>query len=359
MPPTSSPAPSLLDPVRIGELELPNRIVMSPLTRLRATPDHVPTPIMAEYYRQRAGSGLILSEATPVDPMGVGYPNVPGIWNRAQVEGWRRVTRAVHDAGGRMLMQLWHVGRISHPVYLNGELPVAPSPVQPKGYVNLLRPQVEYVTPRALTTDEVKGIVQQFRRGATNAHAAGFDGVELHGANGYLLDQFLQDGTNLRTDEYGGSIENRSRLLLECADAAISVFGAGRVGVHLAPHSPAHDIHDSDPIRTFGYVFEELGKRKVAFLCVRDPLGPDHLGAKIKQAFGGPVILNDGYTLKTAEQVVADGEADAVAFGKLSLANPDLVHRYQTGAELNLPKPETFYSHGPEGYTDYPALALA
>lgn len=351
--------PSLFDPIRIGDLELPNRLFMSPMTRLRGTIDNVPTPLMVEYYRQRAGAGLILTEGTPVDTMGVGYRQVPGIWNRAQVDGWKPVTKAVHEAGGRIFLQIWHVGRISHPIFLHGELPLAPSAIKPKGHVSLVRPQIEYVTPRALTTEEVKGIVEQFRHGARNAQAAGFDGVELHGANGYLLDQFLQDGTNQRTDEYGGSLENRARLMLECADAAISIFGRGRVGMHLAPHSPSNDIHDSNNLATFTYVFDQLGKRKIAFLCVRDPLGPQHLGMKIKQAFGGPVVMNDGYTLETAEQVIESGEADAVAFGKLSLANPDLLRRFARRAELNSPNPETFYSHGAEGYIDYPSLSPA
>ncbi len=348
--------PTLLDPIRVGDLTLPNRIIMSPLTRLRGTVDHVPTPVMEEYYRQRAGAGLIISEGTPVDPMGVGYAQVPGIWNARQVEAWKPVTKAVHKAGGRIFAQIWHVGRISHPLFLEGKLPVAPSAVKPKGHVSLVRPQTEFVTPRALETAEVKDIVEQFRRGAQNALAAGFDGVELHGANGYLLDQFLQDGTNQRTDEYGGSVENRARLMLECADAAASVFGPGRVGMHLAPHSPSHDIHDSHPWETFGYVIRELGKRKLAFVCVRDPLGPERLGHKIKDAFGGVVVTNEGYTYETAEQVIESGEANAVAFGKLFIANPDLPKRFTRAAALNAPVPETFYAHGPEGYVDYPAL---
>ncbi len=233
--------PSLFDPVRVGDLDLPNRIFMSPLTRLRGTEDHLPTPTMAEYYRQRAGAGLIISEGVPVDPMGVGYRRVPGIWNREQVEGWKQIVQAVHRAGGRIFMQIWHVGRISHSSFLQGRLPVAPSAVKPAGHVSLLRPQVEFETPRALTLEETRAVVQQFRRAAEHAQAAGFDGVELHGANGYLLDQFLQDGTNHRDDEYGGSVENRARLMLECADAAASVFGPGRVGMQSMYHHPHHE----------------------------------------------------------------------------------------------------------------------
>lgn len=348
--------PSLLDPIRVGDLDLPNRVFMSPLTRLRGTDDHVPTPVMVEYYEQRAGAGLIISEGVPVDPMGVGYRRVPGIWSREQVEAWRPIPAAVHDAGGHIFMQIWHVGRISHPMFLHGELPVAPSAIKPKGNVSMVRPPTEFVTPRALTTPEVKQVVEQFRRAAHNAQIAGFDGVELHGANGYLLDQFLQDGTNHRTDEYGGSVENRARLMLECADAAASVFGPGRVGIHLAPHSPSHDISDSDPLTTFSYVIEELGKRGLGFICVRDPLGPKHLGAALKLAFGGVVVTNEGYTRETGEQVLRDGEADAVAFGKLFIANPDLPKRFAENAPLNAPVPETFYSSGTEGYIDYPPL---
>ena len=349
--------PSLLDPIRVGDLDLPNRVIMSPLTRLRGTPDHIPQPaIMSEYYAQRAGAGLIISEGTPVDPLGVGYPNVPGIWSQQQVEAWKPITAAVHNAGGRIFAQIWHVGRISHSSYLDGRLPVAPSAIKPAGTVSLIRPVTEFETPHALTTEEVKAVVDQFRRGAENAQAAGFDGVELHGANGYLLDQFLQDGTNHRTDEYGGSVENRARLMLECAEAAVSVYGAGRVGVHLAPHSPSHDIHDSDPLATFTYAIRELGRRNLAFICARDPLGPNHLGRKLKDAFGGVVITNEAYTYDTAEQVVENGEADAVAFGKLFIANPDLTRRFAGKAALNAPVPATFYSHGPEGYLDYPAL---
>lgn len=348
--------PSLLDPIRVGDLDLPNRVFMSPLTRLRGTEDNIPTPLMTEYYEQRAGAGLIITEGVPVDPMGVGYRQVPGVWNAQQVEAWKAIPKAVHNAGGHIFMQIWHVGRISHPLFLGGKLPVAPSAIKPKGNVSLVRPFTEFATPHALSTDEVKAVVEQFRRGAQNAQAAGFDGVELHGANGYLLDQFLQDGTNHRTDEYGGSVENRARLMLECAEAAISVFGPERVGMHLAPHSPSHDISDSDPINTFTYVMKELGKRRLAFICVRDPLGPHHLGPLLKQAFGGIVVMNEGYTKQTAEEVVERGEADAVAFGKLFIANPDLPARFADNAPLNAPEPQTFYSHGTEGYVDYPPL---
>jgi len=319
----------------------------------------VPNAMMRDYYVQRASAGAIITEATSVTPMGVGYPHTPGIWSQEQVDGWRMITDAVHQADGRILLQLWHVGRISDPSFLHGALPEAPSAIAPEGHVSLLRPQRAYVTPRALETDEVAGIVEAFRNGAKNAKAAGFDGVEIHGANGYLLDQFLQDGSNKRTDRYGGSIENRARLLLEVTDATVSVWGAGRVGVHLAPRADTHDMGDSDLPATFGYVARELGTRKIAFICARESATEPRLGPKLKEAFGGVYIANEGFTLESAEQVVAAGEADAIAFGKLFIANPDLPRRFSSGAPLNAWNGATFYAQGPEGYIDYPALAEA
>lgn len=348
--------PSLFDPLTMGELILPNRIVMAPLTRCRASPGRVPNAMMAEYYAQRASAGIIFSEATSVTPMGVGYPDTPGIWSKEQVEGWKQVTRAVHDAGGRMLLQLWHVGRISHPFYLDGAQPVAPSAIAAEGPVRLLRPQEPFPVPRPLTLEEIPGIIESYREGAENALEAGFDAVELHGANGYLLDQFLQDGSNKRTDAYGGSIENRARLMLEVADAVISVWGAGRVGTHLAPRGDTHAMGDSNRLATFGYVARELGKRKIAFLCVREHTDEGRIGPELKKAFGGVYIANEGFTRETAERALAAGEADAVAFGKLFLANPDLPERFRQHAPLNAPNPETFYAPGPQGYTDYPFL---
>ena len=251
--------PNLFDAAQAGDLHLRNRIVMAPLTRCRATDNRVPTALMAQYYQQRAGAGLIISEATAVSPQGVGYPDTPGIWTDEQVQGWRLVTDAVHNVGGLIVMQLWHVGRVSHPVYLNGELPVSASAIAPEGHVSLLRPMQDYVTPRALETDEIPAIVEAYRLGTKNAQQAGFDGVEIHAANGYLIDQFLQDSSNKRSDRYGGSIENRARLLLEVTDAAISVWGAGKVGVHLAPRGDAHSMGDSNPLATFSYVALALG----------------------------------------------------------------------------------------------------
>ena len=347
---------TLFDPVRIGAWELPNRIFMAPLTRCRAGSERIPNAMMAEYYSQRASAGLIISEATSVTPMGVGYPDTPGVWSGEQVKGWKLVTDSVHRAGGRMLLQLWHVGRISDPIYLNGALPVAPSPIAAGGHVSLVRPQKPFVTPRALTLEELPGIVAAYRQGAENAQAAGFDGVEIHGANGYLLDQFLQDKTNHRQDAYGGPIEGRARLMLEVADAVVSVWGSDRVGMHLAPRGDAHDMGDSNPLVTFSYVARELGRRRLAFLCVRESLGEKRIGPQLKAAFGGRYIANEKFTQATANQVLAAGEADAVGFGVPFLANPDLPERFRRNAPLNPPDPATFYAPGPKGYTDYPFL---
>jgi 2,4-dienoyl-CoA reductase-like NADH-dependent reductase (Old Yellow Enzyme family) len=349
--------PTLFDPLTAGEFRLPSRIVMSPLTRSRATvPGRIPNALMAEYYRQRASAGLIISEATAVAAKGVGYADTPGIWSEEQVEGWKLATSAVHAGGGRILLQLWHVGRISDPYFLDGDQPVAPSAIAAKGFVSLLRPQRPFVVPRALEAHEIPGIVAAYRRGAENAQRAGFDGVEVHGANGYLLDQFLQDGSNHRTDAYGGPIENRVRLLLEVTDAAIGVWGPGRVGVHLAPRGDAQSMGDSNPRATFGYVARELGRRRIAFICTREHAGEGRISPELKAEFGGVLIANEKFTPQSAAQAIAAGDADAVAFGKLFIANPDLPRRLATGSPLNPPDPDTFYSGGAKGYTDYPSL---
>lgn len=351
---------TLFDPIRIGDIDLPNRIFMAPLTRSRAVgAGRVPNALMAQYYAQRASAGLILSEATAVSPQGVGYSDTPGIWSDEQVAGWQKITNAVHGAGGRIFLQLWHVGRISDPIFLDGQLPVAPSAIAAAGDIRLVRPQRPFVTPRALDIDEIPAIVTAYRKGAENAKIAGFDGVEVHGANGYLLDQFLQDGTNKRNDAYGGSIENRARLMLEVTDACVAVWGPGRVGMHLAPRGDAHDMRDSDRAATFAYVARELGKRGIAFLCVRESLGDNRLGPQLKQAFGGVYIANERMTKETAGQVLAAGEADAVAFGQLFIANPDLPRRFQLNSPLNVAHPESFHKPTAEGYIDYPALASA
>jgi 2,4-dienoyl-CoA reductase-like NADH-dependent reductase (Old Yellow Enzyme family) len=348
--------PTLFDRLQAGDLLLPNRIIMAPLTRRRAGAARVPNALMAKYYEQRASAGLILSEATSVTPAGVGYAETPGIWSQEQVESWRLVTDAVHRAEGRIFLQLWHVGRISHSMFLDGASPVAPSAIAPKGNVSLVRPETSYPTPRALDRAEIPQVIEAFRRGAQHAQQAGFDGVELHAANGYLIDQFLQDSTNRRTDDYGGSVANRSRLLIEIVEELISIWGAGRVGVHLAPRGDAHDMGDSDRLGTFGHVARELGKRRIAFLCVRERVGADSIGAQLKSAFGGTYIANEGFTLESATQALAANQADAVAFGKLFLANPDLPRRLMSGAPLNQWNTDTFYAGGPRGYTDYPAL---
>jgi 2,4-dienoyl-CoA reductase-like NADH-dependent reductase (Old Yellow Enzyme family) len=349
---------TLFEKIKVGALELPNRIIMAPLTRSRAGGGgRVPNDLMAEYYVQRASAGLIISEATAVTPQGVGYADTPGIWSDEQVEGWKKVTDAVHKAGGRIVLQLWHVGRISDPVFLNGDLPVAPSAIKPAGHVSLVRPMRDYVTPRALDSEELPGVVAAYRKGAENAKKAGFDGVEVHGANGYLLDQFLQNSTNTRTDNYGGSIENRARLMLEVTDACIEVWGADRVGMHLAPRRDSHDMGDSAPAATFAYVARELGKRGIAFICAREAVGDDRLGPMIKKEFGGVYIANEKLTRDSAQQLLSAGEADAVAFGQWFIANPDLPQRLKTGAALNPARPDTFYAPGAQGYTDYPALS--
>jgi 2,4-dienoyl-CoA reductase-like NADH-dependent reductase (Old Yellow Enzyme family) len=348
----------LLSPIKIGAWELPNRVIMAPLTRCRADEGRVPNDIMAEYYSQRAGAGLIIAEATAVTPQGVGYPDTPGIWSDEQVEGWKKITAAVHAKGGKILLQLWHVGRISDPIYLNGELPVSASAIQPDGHPSLVRPQKPFVTPRALELGEIPGVIEAYRKGAENARLAGFDGVEIHGANGYLLDQFLQDSTNHRTDSYGGAIENRAKLMLEVTDAVISVWGADRVGMHLAPRGDVHQ-GDSDLLGTFTYVATELGKRKIAFLCAREHQAEDSIGPALKKAFGGIYIANEKFTKESAEEIIAKGDADAVAFGVPYIANPDLVERFAQNAPLNAPNPATFYQfeEKSEGYTDYPFLA--
>ncbi|MFC0409658.1 alkene reductase [Roseomonas elaeocarpi] len=347
---------TLFDPIRIGDLDLPNRILMAPLTRARTGEDRVPNELMRDYYVQRASAGLILTEATVISPSAVGYERTPGLWSEAQVEGWRRITDAVHAAGGRISAQLWHVGRISDPSLLGGELPVAPSAVAAEGHVSLLRPMRPYPVPRALRTEEIAGIVADFRRAAENAQRAGFDGVELHGANGYLLDQFLQDSTNRRTDEYGGPVENRARLMFEAVDAAVSVWGADRVGLHLAPRGDSHSMGDSDLAGTFRYVAREAGRRKLAFLFAREAVGPDSLSPMLKREFGGVFVANERFTTEQSAAALERGEADAIAFGVKFIANPDLPARLRSGAALNELRRETMYGGGPEGYVDYPAL---
>jgi 2,4-dienoyl-CoA reductase-like NADH-dependent reductase (Old Yellow Enzyme family) len=342
----------------MGGLELSNRVIMSPLTRCRASEGRVPNVLMAEYYRQRASAGLILSEATAATPIGVGYPNTPGIWSDEQTEGWRLVTDAVHKKGGWMFLQLWHVGRISDPIYLHGKLPVAPSALAPEGQVNLLRPKKDYVVPRALELNEIPEIVEDFRVGAKNAKDAGFDGVEVHGANGYLLNQFLSPASNHRTDCYGRTLENRARPMLEVVDAVTSVWGAERVGLHISPGDNCYSVANGESRSTYEYVVREVSFRKISFICVRESTKACiRHGPALRKLFEGIFIANDGFTQTTAEEMLTTGEADAVAFGRPFIANPDLPRRIALGAPLNDPDPKTFYVALPDvGYTEYPTL---
>jgi 2,4-dienoyl-CoA reductase-like NADH-dependent reductase (Old Yellow Enzyme family) len=349
--------PTLFDPIRLGALELRNRIVMAPLTRMRAVDQRAPGPLNEEYYLQRASAGLILTEATSVTRQGVGYPNTPGIWSEHQVQAWLRLTEAVHRAGSKIVMQLWHVGRVSDPIYLDGAQPVAPSAIPPAGHVTLSNPRKPYEVPRALETDEIPGIVEDFRRAAENALRAGFDGVELHAANGYLFDQFLHDGSNKRTDRYGGSLENRGRFLLEALDAVLTVWPADRVGIHLNLMSSSYSMADSDPVALFGYVAEQLDRRRLAFIFGRESLDvPRRIAPLVRERFKGAFIANEGLTPESAQRLVADGEADAVAFGRLYIANPDLVERLRRQTSFNPLNSSTIYGTDAVGYTDYPAL---
>ena len=356
-------AEQLLDPVflpyRLGHIELSNRLVMAPMTRSRALEHNVPNPIAAAYYTQRASAGLIITEATQVSPQGVGYIRTPGIHSAEHVAGWKRITEAVHRAGGKIFLQLWHVGRISHPDFHGGELPVAPSAIAAQGQVFTAKGPQQMVTPRALALAELPGIVEQFRRGAENARAAGFDGVELHGANGYLLDQFLRDGSNRRTDAYGGTVENRARLPLEVTTAVIDVWGADRVGYRISPNGTFNSMSESNPIQTFSYLTEQLNRLGIVYLHVVDPVGDGtrRVSPVLRQKFNRSYIVNGGFDLDSANAVIRNGEADLIAFGMPFLANPDLPARYQIKAPLNVPDQATFYVGEDKGFTDYPFLA--
>ena len=355
----------LFQPTRIGDIEVANRVVMAPLTRCRADEAAGDVPgsaINIAYYRQRSNAGLIISEGTQVSPQGKGYMATPGIYSDQQVEGWKPITQAVHDAGSKIVAQIWHVGRITHPDMIGGAEPIAPSAVQPQVATYTHGGKVDAPVPHALSLAEIQEVVNQYRRGAANALRAGFDGVEIHGANGYLVDQFLRDGANHRTDLYGGSVENRCRFALEVVDACVAEIGAGRVGIRLSPVSPANDLSDSNPQAVFGHLVAQLNLRGIAFIHFvegstggpRDLSGFDFAGAR--QAFKGTYIANNGYTRDMAIDAVDSGRADAVAFGRAYIANPDLVQRLKLNAPLNAPVPKTFYAPGAVGYTDYPAL---
>ena len=354
----------LFSPLNLGEIALSNRIVMSSLTRNRAGTGNVPTELVAEYYRQRASAGLILTEASPICPEGHGYPRTPGIHTSEQIRGWQKVTRAVHEAGGKIAIQLWHVGRISHPdLQPGGSLPVAPSALKPQGQAITYTGMKDYVTPRALDLSEIPGLVSSYVRAAENAMEAGFDGVEIHAGNGYLLDQFLRSSTNRRHDAYGGSRENRARLLFEVLEAVCSKIGHGKVGVRLSPVTPFNDISDDNPQDTFEYVVEELNRFELAFLDLLQGTGGAPKEAwtpfdydRLRSIYQGKLIRNNGYDFETATRAVETGAADAIAFGRLLLANPDLVERFRKGAQLNAPDYEKLYAGEEKGYTDYPFL---
>jgi len=358
------PPVTAFTPVKIGPYSLSNRLVMAPMTRNRAGPGNVPQALNVEYYAQRAGAGLIISEASQVSPQGVGYPATPGIHNREQILGWRQITDAVHARHGRIFLQLWHVGRISHPsLQVDGALPVAPSAIKPAGQALTYQGLQDFVTPRALTAGEIPDIVEQFRSGATNALEAGFDGVEIHAANGYLIDQFLRDGSNQRGDAYGGSLENRTRLLLEIVAAVCVVWTRNCVGVHLSPLNPFNDMRDANPEALFSHAVAALNQFDLAYLHINEQ-GLDTPGAAgpafdlriLRRLFSGPYICNAGYDLTRANAALTAGDADMVAFGKLFIANPDLPARFARNAPLNAPDEATFFGGTAQGYTDYPSL---
>jgi N-ethylmaleimide reductase len=358
-------AMDLFSPCRLGSIELANRMVMAPMTRSRALAGNVPNPLAATYYVQRASAGLIVTEGTQVSPQGVGYIRTPGIHSPEQVAGWQTVTGAVHEAGGKIFAQLWHVGRVSHPDFHGGELPVAPSALPAEGEVFTAQGKKSMVAPRALETGEMPGIVEQFRQGAENAQLAGFDGVEIHGANGYLLDQFLRDGANQRTDAYGGSIEKRARLPLEVAEAVVGVWGPERVGYRIAPYFSAFSMADSDPVGTYSFLARELSRLGLGYLHIFEamagftapPAGAVRLTPVLRELFKGTYIVNGGYDAAAGNAAIGRGEADLVAYGVLFLANPDLPERFRRNGPFNAPDYGTFYAGEEKGYTDYPPLA--
>ncbi len=358
--------PTLFDPISFGSIECTNRIVMAPLTRGRAEDGAIPGDLMVEYYTQRASAGLIVAEATAISTQGYGWINAPAIYNDEHMKGWKKVTDAVHKAGGKIVLQLWHMGRISHSDFHDGALPVAPSAIPAEGGLRVPSGEKKPLeTPRPLEESEIPAIVQDYVTAAKRAMDAGFDGVEIHAANGYLLDEFLRDGTNKRTDSYGGSIENRARFTLEVVKAVTQAIGADKTGIRLSPTNPKNDIEDSAPEALFPYVAAELDKFGLAYLHIMEPL-PGHMLADpqgreilpaIRAAFKGPLISNGGYNADTGNKALAAQKADAIAYGMSFIANPDLVKRFETGAALNEPDFETFYADGPKGYTDYPKLA--
>ncbi len=355
---------NLLTQYKLGDLDLSNRMVMAPMTRCRALAGNVPNPLAVTYYVQRASAGLIITEGSQVSPQGVGYARTPGIHSPGQVAGWKKVTEAVHKAGGKMYLQLWHVGRVSHPDFLDGELPVAPSALPVMGDIHTPLGKKKIETPRALLLNEIPGIIGQFRKGAQNAKAAGFDGVELHGANGYLLDQFLKDGPNQRTDKYGGSVQNRARLPLEITEAVIGVWGSDRVGYRISPHFSSYSISDTNPRETYSYLAEEMNNIGLGYLHMVESIGgrmgaipPDsRMAPIIRDIFEGTLILNGGYDFSSGSEAIEKGDADLISFGVLFLANPDLPEHFMKNAPLNSADVSTFYMGEENGYIDYPKL---
>jgi len=361
-----STSSKLFEPFKLGPITLPNRAVMAPLTRNRALAGLVPNPLAVEYYGQRASAGLLITEATQISQQGQGYQDTPGIYSEEQIAGWRKVTDRVHARGGRIFLQLWHVGRISHTsLQANGGAPVAPSPIRANGKTFVGGTFADVSEPRALELIEIPGIIDSFRQGAANAIAAGFDGVEIHGANGYLLDQFAKDGANKRTDAYGGGIENRAKLMLEVAKAVTSEVGSERTGIRISPVTPSNDISDSNPQPLFDYIVDHLSALKLVYLHVVEGAtgGPRDIAPfdyqSLRNRFKGAYIANNGYDFPLANKVLSANEADLIAFGKLFIANPDLVERFKRGAPLNNPDKATFYGGGAKGYTDYPAFQSA
>ncbi len=355
---------SLFDRITIGAIDAPNRIMMAPLTRGRATRGHVPTPLMGEYYRQRASAGLIISEATGITQEGLGWPNAPGLWSEEQVAGWKPVVSAVHEAGGRIVAQLWHMGRLVHPDFLGGAQPVSASATTAPGHAHTYGGSKPYAEALALDLPDIGRLIEDYRRAAEHAIEAGFDGVQLHAANGYLIDQFLRDGTNRRTDGYGGCIENRIRLLIEVTKALIGVAGADRTGVRLSPNDDPQGCSDSNSEPLFVQAVTALSGLRIAFLEMRASRPEStfrpatrQLVPSIRRVFHGTLILNSDYSLDDAAQALHVGEADAIAFGRPFLANPDLPARLAKRAALNVPNAATFYTPGAAGYTDYPALS--
>ncbi|MGB7119535.1 MAG: alkene reductase [Bradyrhizobium sp.] len=356
----------LLEPFKLGSITLSNRLVMAPLTRNRALEGLVPNPLAVEYYGQRASAGLLISEATQVSQQGQGYQDTPGIYSKEQIAGWRKVTDRVHAQGGRIFLQLWHVGRISHvSLQPKGGAPVAPSAIRAKTKTFVNGTFADVSEPRALELSEIPGIIESFRQGAANAIAAGFDGVEVHGANGYLLDQFAKDGTNKRTDAYGGGIENRAKLMLEVTKAVAAEVGSERTGIRISPVTPANDVSDSNPQPLFDYIVDHLNALKLVYIHVIEGAtgGPRDIAPfdyhSLRNRFKGAYIANNGYDLALASKVLSANEADLIAFGKLFIANPDLVERFKRGTPLNTPDKATFYGGGAKGYTDYPVLESA